>query len=238
MKLNCLIVDDEPDARRLLEEYISETDFLALAGQAENPLRAGAMLKETKADLMFLDINMPRMSGIEFLKSSPSLPLTILTTAYTEYALDGFELDVIDYLVKPFPYQRFLKAVTKARDYYELQLNHPSVEKDDYFFVKSNGRIEKVRYDELLYVEAMQNYVVLHLEDRKLVVYHTMKGIESQLPARLFLKVHKSTLINLQKVKSIDGNEINLGSCKVTISQSLRDEVLHKILNDRMIRRT
>src|SRR5690349_5905850 len=123
MKLNCIIVDDEPVARKLLEEYVEDVDFFQLIGKAENPVKANALLNNNKVDLMFLDINMPKMTGIEFLRTSASLPLTVLTTAYTEYAIEGFELDVLDYLVKPFSFERFLKACNKAKEYFELQYN-------------------------------------------------------------------------------------------------------------------
>lgn len=241
MKLSCLIVDDEPMARKVLEEYIEDADFLSLSASAENPLKAGALLKSTKIDLMFLDINMPKMSGIEFLRSGAALPMTIMTTAYTEYAIEGFELDVVDYLVKPFSFERFLKAVTKAKEYAELKnkpaeiiSNNPA---DNYFFVKCDGKIEKILYDELLYVEAMLNYVILHTENKKMIVYLTIKGITEQLPADIFLKIHKSTIINTTKIKSIEGNTIDMGKAKVVISQNMHDSVLKEILKDKMLKR-
>jgi len=238
MKLNCIIIDDEPVARKLLEEYILDTDFLQLAGKAENPIKATALLNTIKADLIFLDINMPKMNGIEFLRTSIDLPLTIMTTAYTEYAIEGFELNVLDYLVKPFSYERFLKACVKAKEYYQLKNKQPEDQSSpDYFFVKCDGRIEKILYDELVYVEAMRNYVVLHTENRKLVVYLTMKGIAEQLPENIFLKIHKSTIVNIHKIKSIEGNEINVGKAKVIISQSMHEAVMKEILKGKMIKR-
>lgn len=240
MKLRCIIVDDEPVARKLLQEYIEDIDFLQLAGTAENPLKANVLLADDQIDLMFLDINLPKMSGIDFLKTGTKLPLTILTTAYPDYALDGFELDVLDYLVKPFSQDRFLKACIKARDYAELK-NNPRPEAGqniaDHFFVKCDGRFEKIFYDELVYIEAMMNYVVLHTENRKLIVYLTIKGILEQLPAEQFLKVHKSTIVNREKIKSIDGNLLNLGNATVTISQNLHDATLSAVLKDRLLKR-
>ena len=240
MNLNCIIVDDEPMARKVLEEYIEDVDFLTLVGKAENPVKATALLDNNKVDLMFLDINMPRMSGIDFLRSALKLPLTIMTTAYTEYAIEGFELDVLDYLVKPFSFERFLKAAIKAKEYIELQ-NKPAAaligQENNYFFVKCNGKIEKIFYDELIYVEAMLNYVVLHTTDKKMIVYLTIKSIAEQLPETLFLKIHKSTIINTGKIKSIEGNEIDMGKAKVVISQNLHDNVMKEILRDRMLKR-
>jgi DNA-binding LytR/AlgR family response regulator len=241
MKLSCIIIDDEPMARKLLEEYIGDTDFLQLTGKAENPIKAKELLNNNKADLLFLDINMPKMSGIEFLRSSTELPLTIMTTAYTEYAIEGFEMNVLDYLVKPFSYERFLKACIKAKEYYELKNrqteNTDNTQQPDYFFVKCNGRIEKIFYDELVYVEAMLNYIVLHTETRKLIVYLTIKSIAEQLPENVFLKIHKSTIVNINKIKSIEGNEINTGKAKVTISQNLHETVMKEILKGKMMKR-
>jgi len=239
MNLNCIIVDDEPMARKVLVEYIEDIDFLQLVGKAENPVKANGLLGNNKVDLIFLDINMPQMSGIEFLKTSENLPITILTTAYSEYAIEGFELDVLDYLVKPFSFERFLKACTKAKEYFEVK--NKSAENSNkihnYFFVKCNGKIEKVFYDELVYVQAMLNYVILHTDNKKMIVYLTIKGIEEKLPKSIFLKIHKSTIINTNKIKSIGGNEINLGNAKVTISQNLHDAVTKEILKDKLIKR-
>ena len=239
MTLNCIIVDDEPMARKVLEQYIEDVEYLKLLGKAENPIKAQALLADHQVDLMFLDINMPQMSGIDFLKSSSTLPMTILTTAYSDFALEGFELDVLDYLVKPFSEERFLKACIKAKEYYELthHSTKPDTPKANYFFVKCDGKIEKIFYEDLIYVEAMQNYVALHTEERKLMVYLTIKSIEEQLPPGIFLKIHKSTIINTTKIKSIQGNEIDLGKDRVTISQSQFDAVMKQIVNDKMIKR-
>lgn len=240
MKLNCIIVDDEPIARKLLQEYIEDIDFLHLAGVAENPLKANGLLLEGTTDLMFLDINMPKMSGIDFLRTGVSLPPVILTTAYADYALEGYALNVLDYLVKPFAADRFLKACLKAREY--IAARQPTTAPatgyaDGHFFVKCDGRYEKVQYGELVYVEAMMNYVVLHTETRKLVVYLTIKGILEQLPADIFVKIHKSTIINTKKIKSIEGNMVNLGKVQVAISQNLYDTVINGILQDKVLKR-
>ena len=240
MKLNCIIVDDEPLARKVLTEYIEDTDFLVLKGKAENPVKAGTLITEHAIDLMFLDINMPKLTGLEYLRTSTTLPKTIITTAYAEYALDGFELNVLDYLVKPFSFERFLKAVNKAREHYNMKtqpIHLSQAEPDDYFFVKCDGKIEKLYYDELIYVEAMLNYVVLYTEKKKMMVYLTMKGIVDQLPPARFIKVHKSYVVNINKIKTIEGNEINTGSAHVPISQGLFDTVMKDILKDKMIKR-
>jgi len=238
MILNCLIVDDEPAARKLLQEYIEEIDFLNLVGTAENPLKAAGLLNSQPVDLVFLDINMPKMNGMEFLRSSVNLPMVIMTTAYGQYALDGFEMAVVDYLVKPFSLERFLKAAQKAFDLNQLKLKGetPATE-PDYFYVKSNGRIERVNYNDLLYIEAMSNYVTLYTTTTKLVVYLTIKGILEQLPAEKFIQVHKSAIINLDKINAIEGNMLHIGDAKITVGLNFHDEAMKKILKDKFIKR-
>ena len=239
MKLKCIIIDDEPIARKLIEEFISDIDFLELIGQAENPVRAFALLNNNVIDLIFLDINMPTISGIDFLKSTKNNASIIMTTAYAEYAVDAFALDVLDYLVKPIPFERFLKACIKAKDAYETK-NHIfqlPLSLNDHFFIKCNNHIEKVFYSDLLYAESMLNYVLLYTTSKKMIVYITLKSLEEQLPEKLFIKVHKSFIVNRDKIKSIEGNMINIGTGKITISQNLREKVLNELLKDKMIKR-
>ena len=238
MILNCLIVDDEPIARRLLQEYIEEIDFLALVGTAENPLKAAGMIGNLQVDLIFLDINMPKMTGMEFLRSFPNMPMVIMTTAYGQYALEGFEMAVIDYLVKPFSLERFLKAAQKALELKRLKQNAIAHEPEpDYFYVKCNNRLERVNYHELLYIEAMANYITLYTLTGKLVVYLTIKGILEKLPGQKFIRVHKSVIVNLDHISSIEGNMLHIGNGKVTIGQSFNDEVMQKLLNGRILKR-
>lgn len=239
MILNCVIIDDEPIARKLLQEYIEETDFLKLVGAAENPLKIAGLIQEHHADLIFLDINMPKMTGLEFLRSAQNLPMVILTTAYGQYALEGFELDVIDYLVKPFSLDRFLKACHKAHEFKLLKSRKELPDKagDKYFFVKSNGKIERVVFDDVIYVEALSNYITIHTTEGKLVTYLTIKGLMEYLPPDKFFQVHKSFIINADKVKSIDGNTIYLPNSSVTIGQSFREDVMKRILKDKFVKR-
>ncbi len=239
MKLKCIIIDDEPIARKLIEEFISDIDYLELVGQAENPAKAIALINNNVVDLIFLDINMPVINGIDFLKSSDYKASIIMTTAYAEHAVEAFSLDVLDYLVKPIPFERFLKACNKAKQAYEtkIHLAKPPQSHDDHFFIKCDTQIEKVFYDDLLYAESMMNYVLLYTATRKMIVYITLKSLEDQLPSTLFVKVHKSFIVNKNKIKSIEGNMISIGSDKITISQNLREKVLNEILKDRMIKR-
>ncbi|MDB5132515.1 MAG: DNA-binding response regulator [Mucilaginibacter sp.] len=239
MKLKCIIIDDEPIARKLIEEFIGDIDFLELVGQAENPAKAISLLSNNVIDIIFLDINMPTINGINFLKSSKNTASIIMTTAYAEYAVEAFSLEVLDYLVKPIPFDRFLKACNKAREVYETkkQIVQPRAPAADHFFIKCDNQIQKVFYDDLSYAESMLNYVILYTTARKMIVYITLKSLEEQLPENLFIKVHKSFIVNRDKIKSIEGNMINIGSEKVTISQNLREKVLSEILKDKMIKR-
>jgi len=239
MKLKCLIIDDEPIARKLLQEYIEETDFLELVGVAVNPLKAAGLINSTEVDLIFLDINMPKMSGLEFLRSAPNLPMVIMTTAYGQYALDGFELAVVDYLVKPFSLDRFLKACMKAFELKSLKDSKSANPKPDagHFFVKCEGKIEKVVYDELIFIEAMANYVVLHTINDKMVVYLTIKGILEKLPADQFVQVHKSFIVNTEKINTIEGNMLHLGGAKITMGLSYADGVMDRVLKNKFIKR-
>jgi DNA-binding LytR/AlgR family response regulator len=239
MILNCIIIDDEPIARKLLQEYIEETDYLKLAGTAENPLKATALINDLDVDLIFLDVNMPKMNGFQFLRSATNLPMVIMTTAYGQYALDGFDLAVVDYLVKPFSLERFIKATQKALELKSLKQksNNSSDTQADHFYVKCDGKIERVLYNELIYIEAMANYITLYTESKKLVVYLTIKGIQEKLPAAQFLQVHKSHIINTDKIINIEGNMINLGITRINIGNSFYDDVMDKLLKGRFFKR-
>jgi DNA-binding LytR/AlgR family response regulator len=239
MILKCLIIDDEPIARKLLQEYIEETDFLVVAGTAENPLKATSLINSLNIDLIFLDVNMPKMNGFQFLRSAVNLPMVIMTTAYGQYALDGFEMAVVDYLIKPFSLDRFLKATQKAL---ELQtLRHkprwPEKNEADHFYVKCDGKIERVLYNELVYIEAMANYITLYTTTKKLVAYLTIKGIHDKLPAGKFIQVHKSYIVNSDMINNIEGNMLNLNGTKISIGLSFYDGVMDEILKGRFFKR-
>jgi DNA-binding LytR/AlgR family response regulator len=239
MKLKCIIIDDEPIARKVLKEFIEDIDFLELIGQAENPLKAMSLLNENIVDLIFLDINMPKINGIDFLKNSNTTASVIMTTAYAEHAVEAYGLDVLDYLVKPIGFDRFVKACNKALKFQESKqkVSVQTQKNDDYFFVKCDNQIEKIFYNDLLYAEAMLNYVMLYTTSKKRMVYITIKSLEEQLPQDIFIKVHKSFIVNILKVKSIEGNMINIGEAKITISQNLREAVIKEIVKDKMIKR-
>ena len=238
MQLNCLIVDDEPVARQGLEEYVKEVDFLNLVGKCENAVKASAVMSQQAVDLIFLDIQMPKISGIEFLKTLKNPPMVVFTTAFSEYAVEGYSLDVVDYLMKPITFERFLKSAQKAFDLSLLRTNSKAEKSsNDHFFVKSDNKFEKVYYDEVTYIEGLQNYVIIHTASRKLITYITMGGLEHQLPAERFMKVHKSFIVNLPHVKAIEGNEILIGNARIPISRTLKEEVVHHILGNKLFKR-
>ena len=239
MKINCIIVDDEPLARKGLIEYVSEIDFLELKAECENSISANKILSQQKIDLIFLDIQMPKMTGIDFLKTLREQPMVIFTTAYSEFALQGYELDVIDYLVKPISYERFLKSVNKAKDFYELKNNSNSIPaiQAEYFFVRCDNRYEKISYEDLLFAEALENYVGLQTKTKKFISYLTFKSVEDYLPVGKFIKVHKSFIVSISKIDKIVGNEMKIGTHSIPISRNLKDEVMNKIVNSKLLKR-
>lgn len=238
MKMKCIIIDDEPVARKVLQEFIEEIDYLDLIGQAENPLKAMSLINDNNIDIIFLDINMPKINGIEFLKTSKLNAKIIMTTAYADHAVKAFDLEVLDYLVKPIAFDRFLKACNRAKEIAKsIEPRSVIQNKADHFFIKCNNQIEKIFYSDLVYAEAMLNYVMLHTNSKKMMVYVTIKSLEEQLPSDTFIKVHKSFIVNISKIKSIEGNILDIGNEKITISQNLREKVINEIVKDKMIKR-
>lgn len=240
MNISCIIVDDEPLARKGLEEYIEEVPFLELAGSFENPLKAAAVIGSTNMALLFLDIEMPKITGLDFFKSLQTAPPVIFTTAYPQYALDGFNLNALDYLVKPISFERFYQAAIKAKDYYDLRKHNAVDEKispPDYFFIKTDGRLQKLFFNEIIFIEALQNYVNIYTTTGKYITYLTFKSVEEYLPAEQFLKTHKSYIVSIAKISSIEGNEVKAGIHSIPISRNLKDEVMKKLLNNRFLRR-
>src|SRR5215470_6711726 len=225
MAINCIIIDDEPLARKGLKEYIADVDFLNLIGDFDSPLKATELLSKGNTQLLFLDIQMPKITGLEFLKSLQHAPPVIFTTAYPQYALDGFDLNALDYLVKPISFERFLKAAMKAKEYYEVRQHNSKKATEagaaqDYFFVKADNRLVRISFDEILFVEALQNYVTIHTRDRKYITYLTFKSVEEYLPADLFIKTHKSYIVSATKIDSIEGNDIRIGVHHIPISRN------------------
>lgn len=241
MKINCIIIDDEPIARKGLKEYIEDVDFLSLAGEFESALKAMNMINTGEVQLIFLDIQMPKINGIEFFKSLKQAPPVVFTTAYPQYALDGFELNALDYLVKPISFDRFLKAALRAKEYYELRIqnntNEPATANNEHLFIKADGKLVKILYNDILFVEAAMNYVTIHTTHKKYITYLTFQSVEEFLPSELFIKTHKSYLVARSKIESIDGNIIQVSSHTIPISRNLKEEVLKKLTDNRFLKR-
>jgi len=240
--INCVIIDDEPLARKGLREYISDVDFLNLAGEYENPLKATEMMSRGEVQLLFLDIQMPKITGLDFMKTLQRPVPVIFTTAFPQYALDGFELNALDYLVKPISFDRFLKAALKAKEYYEVRQKNdadktPVAEAGEYFFIKADNKLVKVSFNDILFIEALQNYVVVHTQEKKLITYLTFKSVEEYLPSLQFIKVHKSFIVSAGKIDSIDGNDIRIAQHHIPVSRNLKDEVMDKLLKGKFLKR-
>jgi DNA-binding LytR/AlgR family response regulator len=235
-KLSCIIVDDEPIARKILQEFVEQVPFMDLQGKFENATKAEAFLKNSAVDMIFLDIEMPKVSGLQFLQKLNIESMVILTTAFPQYALEGYELDIIDYLLKPFAFSRFLKAVHKAKEYYQMKNVAPAAFQSSYIFIKSEKRIEKIELNEILYAESVGNYVSVYTESKKIIAYLTMKSLECQLPSEEFIKIHQSYLVNCAKIDAIEGNEIKIGNRSLPMSRNYREMVM-KIVHQRLLKR-
>lgn len=232
MEIKCIITDDEPIARKGLKSYVEKIDFLTLVGECENAIGLNSLLKKEKADLLFLDIEMPLLSGLDFLDSLQNPPKVILTTAYEQYALKGYEFDVIDYLLKPITFERFMKAVNKLAGLFEKEaINN----EEAYIFIRSDKQYKKIFLDDILFLESMDNYVIIYMATIKEIVHATMKSLLEMLPSDRFLQVHRSYVIQMKHVQSIDGNQLLMGTYKVTVARNLREEVYKTIFNNRLI---
>jgi DNA-binding LytR/AlgR family response regulator len=236
--LNCVTIDDEPLARECIVNYINEIDFLQSVGTGNNPLELTKLLDDQKVDLIFLDIQMPVINGIEFLKMAAHPPMVIITTAYPSYALESFQLDVLDYLVKPITFNRFFKAVNKAKDYHQLLTRSTPAEQPktepDYFFIKCDYKYERIYFDEILYVQALQNYVTIFTAKGKYVTLLSLKNVEEKLDGKFFIRVHKSFIVSISKIEAIENSEIVIQSHRIPLSRNYHDQVLSQVVNDRL----
>jgi DNA-binding LytR/AlgR family response regulator len=226
MKLNCIIVDDEPLSQDVLKEYVEACPELNLLGVCNDALEAYAMLKEHSIELMFLDINMPKLSGIGFVKTLKAPPLVILVTAYPEYALEGYEIDAMDYLLKPVSYERFRLAVNRALERKESQ---QGATQQIHILLRSNKKDYRIDFNEILYLEAQGDYVRFVTESQSLMVHGTLKEYIAQLPQFLFAQIHKSYVISIQKVNYLEGNSVNVRGKVVPVSLSFKDALAQRL---------
>lgn len=225
-KIKCIIVDDEPLAVQLLENYVQKIPFLNLVFTSNNPVTVLEYIQNNEADLIFLDIQMPQLSGINFMKIAGEQLKYILTTAYSEYALEGYEHNVIDYLLKPISFERFSKSTLKAQEHFQIKDSGIS-----HFFVKSSGQQNRINFDDISFIESIKDYVNIKTEHQEHIVLETLKSLENQLPDH-FSRVHKSFIINLNKIQTIDGKNIQLISEKIIpIGETYKSDFLLKIKN-------
>ncbi len=233
-KFTCLIVDDETPARELLKEYVSKIPNLDLVGVCSNAIEAKLALTNREVDMMFLDIHMPDLTGIELLKILPTVrPSIILTTAYEKHAIDGYQLGITDYLLKPIPFDRFFQAVNKAisekTSAPELPMQTETSVVNDHVFLKTGSKIVRVPFEELLYIEGFREYIKVHTAAHRHIIYQSLSKIAEALPVDDFVRVHRSFIVNLSKIESIDGNMIKIGNEEIPISKSQRDHFMAMI---------
>jgi len=235
MNLKCVIIDDEFLARKYLKDYVDKYPMLELVGDFNSPLKAMELIKTGKVDLMFLDIQMPDITGIEFLKTMERSPHVILTTAYEEYAIQGYELNVVDYLLKPFSFERFLKAVNKVQELAEKnrqtgrsesgEVNLKPQLKEDHLIIRADRKLYKINYEDLLFIEGQKAYVTFHTKKKNITALASLRDLEEQLPSSLFIRIHNSFIVSIPKIDSLEGNQLEIGGKLLSVGKSYRADV-------------
>ena len=241
--MKCIIVDDEPLAREGMELNIEDVPYLELVGQFGNALAANDFLVTHEVDLMFLDIQMPGITGLEFIRSLKKRPLVILTTAYPQYALEGFELDVVDYLLKPIRLQRFVQATNKAKeisDLYKLSINNQTtIEKiaDDFIYIKSDRKYIRIFFKDIMYIKGMKDYVMIYTKEQRVMTAMNIKTIHAQLPDRFFVRVSKSYLININYIDAVEIDFIQLGGEEIPLGRTYKEHFINNYVKTKLIDR-
>jgi len=236
--IRCLVVDDEPLAREGLINYIEQLDYLQLVGEAKDPVEASNIISQQEVDVLFLDIQMPKITGLDYLRSLSNPPTVIITTAYPSYALEGFELSVLDYLVKPITFARFMQSTEKAKNKFaQAEGAAKDQNKQDHFFIKVDSKYEKIFYDEILFIEAMQNYIKIVTAEGHHLSLLSMKALLKELPESQFIQVHKSYIVNIDGIRTIDGNQLLIEDRKIPISRGLKTELIPKLMKGRLIKK-
>jgi len=228
MKINCIVIEDEPLAVKKINEFINQVDYLNLLQSFDNAISAISFLKSAHVDLIFLDIRMKKLSGIQFLESIQQKPNVIITSAYDEYALKGYELDVSDYLLKPFSFERFLKAVEKV---YNALENKKPEQSTEYIFVKTEYRIEKIELKNILFIQGMKDYLQICMVDKKIMTLQSFKKMMQVLPENEFVRVHNSFIVSLSKIENIERNRIKIEENSIPISESYKDNFYNLLKN-------
>lgn len=227
-KYNVLIVDDEFLARKLLQEYVQKVDSLNLVDCCPDAIKAMDTLRREKIDILLLDIQMPDLTGLDLLKTIDNQPATILTTAYSDYAVDAFTLGVVDYLLKPFDFLRFLQAINKAIEHVSLSENATS-KSPDYIMVKADYKLYKINYEDLLYIEGQREYVTFHTQSKRITALFSLKNLEDTLPADKFVRVHKSFIVSLHYIEDINKTTVTVAGNKIPIGESYRDDLIARL---------
>lgn len=220
--MKCLIIDDEPAARDILKTYITDCPDTEVAGICEDALEARSWLENNSADLLFVDINMPKLSGLGLIKTLHYPPQIILTTAYSEHAVDGFELGVTDYLLKPFSFERFLKAIDKVRQQLKTNAEHGSIT------IKADGKLFRIDFEDVLFVESQGDYLTVHTTEKRVTFYETLKEFCKKLPASDFIRIHRSYAVSLSKIDYLEGNLVKIGEHELPVGKSFKEEFLQK----------
>lgn len=235
--INCVIIDDEPLAREGLASYVREVEFLQLVATCVNPVELIKLLDLHHIDLIFLDIQMPKMNGIEFLKIMPKTPMVIITTAFPSYALESFQLNVLDYLLKPVTFDRFFKAVNKAKDYHQLITKSAGIPDAgaDYFFIKCGSKFEKIYFHDILYIQGTQNYVTIYTHKGKYMTLLYLRNLEENLDSKLFIRIHKSFIVSINKIETIEGNEVVIPNHRIPVSRNYRDQLIQQVVMNKLI---
>ncbi len=239
-KISCIIVDDEPLARKGIELNVKELDWLEIKGQFPNAIKAGDFLKANEVDIMFLDIEMPGLKGLDFIKTLQSNVIVILTTAYPQFALEAYELEVFDYLVKPIRFERFYQSVNRARDIVELNRKDKSELTDiqeEYFYIKADRKYFKLYYKDVLYIKGLKDYVMIFTQKDKYMTAMNIKTIYSKLPAAIFARVSKSYIINVNAIDSIDVDTIYIGKEEVPLGTSYKEVFLSTYIKGKLFKR-
>lgn len=230
MKIKCITIDDEPLALNLVSSYVERTPFLELAGKCSSAQQALEIVSEENIDLLFMDIQMPDLTGIEFARTMDKGPKIIFTTAFEQYALEGFKLDALDYLLKPFNYQDFLRSANKAREHFDLvhkaALSDEVPSEQDYLFVKSEYKLIRVKYDEVLYVEGLKDYVKIHLqsENKPILSLLSLKNLEGKMPEGRFMRVHRSFIVALDKISAVSNNVIMIKNNNIPVGDMYKED--------------
>lgn len=230
MAIKCIIIDDEPLAIEIVESFVSKIEQLELIGTFRNAIQAFAFLQQHQVDLIFLDIQMPKLSGIDFLKTVKNPPKVIFTTAYRDYALDGFELEVVDYLLKPIPFDRFLKAVAKVM-HQPLPTPHAVLQKsenagDDYVYFKVDKKMVKTKMTDVLYIESIKDYVRVRTEEKEIITQQKISYLEESLPQQQFLRIHRSFIVNVDKIDAYSATDVEIGKHSIPIGRNYKNDVM------------